>query len=169
MRRCDSIPWSHTRPLRWSDFQGIPDFTSQIGALSHITFKYRLEREKDKIQLTTTTFFQPCSSWVDTTATGGLSLAHEQTHFNIDELVRRMFVRDVSNSGAYNEKELIRNYQHRYFLSMLSRQLMHKMYDIETDFHRNTSQQARWNENVLVMLADLQQYAAVEFEWQFRL
>jgi hypothetical protein len=164
---CDSIPWSDKRPLRWSDFRGAPDSSSRVGALSHITFKYRLEREKDKIQLSTIAFFQPCTSWADTSAADRLSLSHEQTHFDIDELVRRSFVRDVSNSGSYNEKQLIRNYEHEYFLSMLSRQLMHKLYDLETDYHRNALQQVRWNEKVLIMLASLRQYAPISFEWNF--
>ena len=164
---CDSIPWSPTRPLRWTDFRGNPDSSSPIGAVSHIAFKYHLAREKDTLRLTTTTYFRPCDSWADTTIASGLSLPHEQTHFNIDEVVRRSFVKDVLNSGLYNEKQLIRNYQHVYFLSMLSRQLIHKIYDLETDYHRNALQQERWNERVLIMIGDLQQYAALSFNWHF--
>ena len=102
-------------------------------------------------------------SWLS--ADGSLSLVHEQTHFNIDELIRRSFIKDVF-SHPLNEKMLVRHFQHFYFLAMLSRQLMHTFYDIETDYHRNTAQQQLWNEKLLHMLDQLHQYSVTDYEWK---
>jgi hypothetical protein len=161
---CDSINWSSSRPLTWKDFKGAPDTNSRVGALSYISFKYKLEREKKKIRLLTLTYFQPCISWVDSSSTASLSLGHEQTHFNIDELIRRSFVQELL-SIPFEEKRLRRNIQHQYFLASLSRHLMHNSYDLDTDYHRNEMQQKLWNEKLLQLLKEKESCSFTLHEW----
>lgn len=158
---CDSIPWSNTRLLTWSDFKALPDTASSVGALSHNSIKYILETVDNNYHLFALTYFDPCTSWYKP-SDSTLSLEHEQTHFDIDEYIRRSFIKDVLSLNNFS-KYAVPGVSDIYFSSMISRKLLQRTYDLETNFHRNNNQQKLWSSKIIKIVQELDNFAAYNF------
>ena len=158
---CDSIPWSHSKPLSWSDFKALPDSTSSIGALSHSSIKYVVETINDKHYLFSQTYFAPCNSWYKR-GDSLLSLAHEQGHFDLDEYIRRSFNKDVLALEDFS-KFAVPGIQNVYFASMFYRKVMHAVYDNDTNFHRNELEQKLWNTKIRKMVSQMIDYSGYNY------
>lgn len=161
---CDSIIWLEHRPLTWNDFRATPDTNSKIGSLSQNSILYRLKPDKTGLTFYAFTYFEPCRSWfkpLDST----LSLDHEQTHFNIDEYIRRSFVHQVLRLERNESFFLF--VKHEYLLAMVARRMLHYQYDLETDYHRNKNQQVKWDRKIAGFLQQLDSLQAIEYQLEF--
>lgn len=153
---CDSISWSDSTRLTWANFKGVPDTTSNIGALSFISLSYTLENFRNEHQFTVRIYFEPCKSWFKTTDST-LSLQHEQTHFDIDEFIRRKFIDEVlkiENFSRYASPSV----REIYLNILTTRNFMHHRYDAETDYHRNNEQENNWINNITRMIKELENF-----------
>ena len=99
--------WDENRPLKWSDYQGVPgtysdnyvgDRLDTAGAhtVSGITFDYDLQITQDQPCMYTITEFDAnayvnkITSWVKSELTSNMFLLnHEQTHFDVTEVHAR--------------------------------------------------------------------------------
>lgn len=151
---CDSIIWSDTRQLTWSDFRALPETTSAVGALSFISFHYQLVEENDRQYLTVLNYFEPCKSWYKVYDTS-LSLQHEQVHFNIDEYIRRLFIKEVKELKTVS-RFAFPGVRDVYFSAMRYRNFLHRRFDVETDYHRNPVKEEHWHLDISTRISLLE-------------
>jgi hypothetical protein len=96
------IAWSGHRPLRWMDFRGPPDPKAPArhvaATASSLVWTYAYESESDGkhctfriTELHASAVFDPKGSWVKPGHRTPAVLRHEQGHFDITEIHRRMF------------------------------------------------------------------------------
>lgn len=96
------IAWSGHHPLRWTDFRGPPDANAPArhvaATASSLVWTYAYESEFDGkhctfriTELHASAVFDPQGSWVKPGHRTPAVLRHEQGHFDITEIHRRMF------------------------------------------------------------------------------
>lgn len=92
------VYWKEGYRLKWSDFKGKADKTTQMQALTFSSVKVHTESEGSLLKVEVICFFDRNQSWAkDTGMTGApLLLKHEQLHFDITELYARMIRQKVS-------------------------------------------------------------------------
>lgn len=96
----DTIPWQSKQTLSWTDYKGLPDAQSHFTALTHAEIKYKVTVHRSLARFEFVTFFMKKSSWTKTTRDPVL-LEHEQIHFNIAELHKRMMMQ-VLNTREFS-------------------------------------------------------------------
>jgi hypothetical protein len=157
------MPWSATRRLSWSDFQGRPPQTGEEGARTAYGLYYAWSCRGEAFSFHAVAAFHPLRSWVKPIVVGhpgesGRVLRHEQTHFDITEVfARRMRQRfaTLASPCARDDAELRR----------LARELVdaeketQQRYDRETNHGLLTDRQAGWNADVARMLQAVARYA----------
>jgi hypothetical protein len=72
-------------------------------------------------------------------------------------------VKDVLSLKNYS-KYVIPGVRDLYFISTISRKLLHHAYDLETDFHRNSAEQKAWSSKVISMVNQLDAFAATDYD-----
>lgn len=96
------LPWNDNRPLVWADFRGpVPhaaphEHVAMTAAALRWHYAYSLERSGGACAYRITeirieALFDPASSWVKPDHRRNNVLAHEQGHFDLTEVHRRMF------------------------------------------------------------------------------
>ncbi len=142
----DFIKWNKNLPINWSDFKGKVDITSPYSAMSAIGIHYKYNCWSDgivyKMTFEVSSRFDKTKSWSKKYLESGYTLKHEQLHFDIAELVSRIFRREVENktySKDYkNETISIFNKYMQYL------QKLQQKYDEETEHSRNKRKQKEW-------------------------
>jgi hypothetical protein len=158
------IQWDPSRPLQWSDFRAPPQPAGREAALSEVGQISGSGCDGSQFQFGVIAAFIPSESWVRPEVAASqmqsaIALAHEQTHFNISEIISRelrrtlMTVehpcrlsdaeRDALGAAAFDEE---RKTQQRY--------------DDETNHGLNSAAQQQWQEWAAGMLGSLAVYAA---------
>jgi predicted secreted Zn-dependent protease len=94
-----AFPWSADRRLTWSDFVGRPDVTSPAVALTVYHVSIDTPCHAGELRPDVVTRFLPRASWVNlprlTPATSSLVLQHEQSHFDLSEVLVRQSIREL--------------------------------------------------------------------------
>lgn len=159
----NTISWSATRPLKWSDFQGREaehDFYAYTAYT--ITYKMSADGNTGKVETEVRCIFRKGDSWKTPDGKDDPEiLKHEQLHFDIGELYARLIRKDISGylaTHAYSkrtDKDLKDIFQTR--LDECRR--YQRLYDEETDHSTRAVPQTQWNEKVARRLAALSDYA----------
>lgn len=151
----DTIHWSPHYKLKWEDFKGKPDNTSQFGAVSYPGVKYTLSANDDTFYVNVFCFFIKSKSWVRIISTTGLT--HEQGHFDIAELFARR-LRKAFAGYNFNYPTVGKDIDNLFLTYKLERTNLDNLYDKETDFSRNRKMQQYWNEKIAQELKELDQF-----------
>lgn len=153
----NTIPWSATRRLTWSDFKSRPDNNATNAALtsSKIVFNFGYGGEKG-FNYTISCEFDKNGSW------GRIKtdyiLAHEQGHFDIAEIFARKLNKSL-RTYRFNANTVQKEVPNLYQDLMKEETAWQNQYDNETDYSRNHAQQERWLEKIDRELSRLSQYA----------
>ena len=157
----NSILWSETDRLNWSDFKGQPDLNIDAAALTASGLSTDLTAKTTKTSLMEFNViiearFYPDQSWYKKEFANSQVLAHEQLHFDITELHARKLRQRIDNAKlTINIKKEI---------SLLSEtvikelKVMQKEYDRDTNYSRNSENQIRWQKFVSSELYKLSKY-----------
>jgi len=144
-----AFPWSATRPLTWSDFQGTPPTEGSEGAKTSYTLYYAWKCRGESFEFRAVAGFRPRESWVKAVVLNDATqrrtvLGHEQTHFDLAEVharrIRRTFA-DLTRPCARSDSEL----------SALAQRLAQeekaeqRRYDAETNHGLVAARQADWS------------------------
>lgn len=144
-----AFPWSATRPLTWSDFQGSPASEGAEGAKSAYTLYYAWRCRGETFEFRVIAAFRPRQSWVKAIVLNDGTqrrtvLGHEQTHFDLAELhARRMRQVFGDLAGACRRTDAD--------LSALAQRLTQeekaeqRRYDAETNHGLLAAEQAAWS------------------------
>ena len=154
---CDSITWSKTIKLTWNDFKAQPDTTSEYGAISRISIAFKLTQVNDTIDIEVRCFFNPCISWRKTTSNDKVGLLHEQTHFDIAQYFKRLFIKRVLDK-KFTRQNIVRELKETYTTIVTERALADKEYDEQTDYSRNKGEQYQMTEKYKKMIEGLKTY-----------
>tara|TARA_R110002072_G_scaffold194563_2_gene351902 strand:- start:44 stop:640 length:597 start_codon:yes stop_codon:yes gene_type:complete len=159
------IFWHDTVKLTWDDFQATSQKNVKVSALSSIGLPYRYITDGEGVMKV---YIEVCfiknESWSIKEEQNNLLLNHEQLHFDIAELHRRLIVRDVLNTefNKKNYKETLEQIIEKYWIS--DYRTMQDLYDRETNFSRVVKAQIDWNEKITKELQKLEKYTADELE-----
>jgi hypothetical protein len=88
--RTELLEWSKNRKLRRADFKGAETLRTGVGARSMIEIQASWACAEDRLDAKIRAVFDPQkSTWPSGLRSDSLLLEHEQTHFDIGELVAR--------------------------------------------------------------------------------
>ncbi len=157
----NSILWSDTCRLEWSDFKGRPDLYMDAAALTASGLSMDLKAKTTKTSLIefkviVEARFYPDQSWYKKELASSQVLAHEQLHFDITELHARKLRERIDHA------ELTINIKKE--ISLLSKtvnqelKVMQKEYDRDSNYSRNNETQIRWQNFVSAELYKLSKY-----------
>jgi hypothetical protein len=158
----DKIPWREGTKLKWTDFTGPPDHSSEHDAITRYLFDYNYKWDGGgNITVNINCFFEKNRSWrkIEKKLTPEL-LVHEQMHFDIAELfarkMRKAFAEYTAThkSGPNTKAEIS-----KIFHDMNTEtQKYQDLYDAETDHSRIAEKQLEWNRKLPSMLQELAKY-----------
>lgn len=154
----DTIYWSPCYKLKWDDFKGTPDTTSIFAAVSNPIIRYKLSATDDTFNIKVFCFFLKNKSWAKFKNSDTL-LMHEQLHFDIAELFARK-LRKAFAEYKFNYATVGKDIDKLFLLNKQERAKMDTLYDKETDFSRNRTQQLLWNRKIKPELDKLKKYAS---------
>ena len=152
------IDWNETRRLTWDDFKSAPDKNSTNAAMTSTNIKFDFSYNSDRgFEYHITCQFDPNSSW------GRIKtdyiLSHEQGHFDIAEIYARKLykaLKGYSPDPKKANKELNKIYQQL----MKEMDAAQRLYDKETNFSINRTEQAEWLTKIKEDLKNLEAYSA---------
>lgn len=149
----DTIHWHPGYKLAWDDFIGIENRFSDTGAVTDAQIQYFYQCTNGKYSFNVVCYFNKKNSWVRTGYATLDALRHEQGHFDIAAIFARKLQRLLDNSTIGHDKKdaqiAIDNLAQRIFREQNDVQ---KRYDEQTDFHRNSIQQKKWETKIQKML-----------------
>ena len=153
------INWSHDRKLTWEDFKGKPTASkSNMLAVtcSNINFTYKHSKGLITNYEIKSVFIKD-KSW---TITSNLkALAHEQLHFDINELYARK-IRKSFDSLANKNNYLMENYIKVYNTYTVKRNRINRLYD--TEVYGNDIALKQWIKKINNELEELDNYEEIE-------
>jgi hypothetical protein len=152
----DTLRWSSLHKLRWEDFKGQTDTLSGHSAVSDIQLKYSFSNKNSKLTSKIFCFFNKNNSWVKDSSDQGL--IHEQGHFDIGEIFARKFRKQVT-SYQFNSPTI--NHEFKNMANQIKKEetVMDSMYEKQTDYHRDSTNQIKWNRQIANELTLLQEYS----------
>lgn len=142
----EKMPWSDSRTLTWSDFQGIPNAGDDYVASTNsgVSFSYSISFKngvKD-FNFTVESHFYPKLSWYRKGQVNDYILGHEQTHFDISELHARILKKRLSEATFSDaikaEIKVI------YEKTEQERRDMQNRFDVETVHSNNRKNEIQW-------------------------
>jgi hypothetical protein len=152
----DTINWRPDYKLKWEDFCGAPDTSSEYGGLTHAYIEYSLSNSNDSFHTVVYCYFNKKESWIRKNTTSGI-IIHEQGHFNIAEIFARK-LRQAFKVYKFNPQNVNQDSQRIFKEIALDLKRMNEQYDEETDFSRNKKAQSYWNNKIVQELKKLEQF-----------
>lgn len=157
----ETIQWSETKKLSWTDFKGSAETDSDAAAVtaSGITFSYAVRKTDDRItdfEAQVEAHFYPKSSWFIKDRCNDHILAHEQLHFDITELHVRMFRYRLERLEVSQSIKAQLDALHK----AINRELSEMQYQYDTQSHNsiNKEEQAKWSAYVSENLRKFEAY-----------
>ncbi len=165
------LPWRADRPITWDDFWAPPpaDRDPQDAAGIAMVLDYQLEpvvtqegREwRARVaSLVVTAAMERDRSWALADRRTAAGLAHEQRHFDLAELYRRLLeaaLRGLSGTGssAHEATQHLLNQARSVFHEVMDRHsAVQAQYDRETNHGRDPTRQAEWDRRISDWLRD---------------
>lgn len=157
------INYHQRRDLRWADFeprrQAPPGVPSKAVTFSGYT--YTSTWRDGAMHFCVWGWINKSKSWRVEGAETDYLLAHEQGHFDINEINVRRLRRDIS-VYPFTSANLNRAMDSLTKAMQATRQREQELYDEETDHSKNKPKQERWDAHIKQALDTLKDYAATE-------
>ncbi len=172
----NEFPWSPDRPLTWDDFQGTPPEGPLEGAVAEIamalgySWEYTVQLDTQTRKWTvhiqavsTRNVMNRSRSWVIRERATDAHLQHEQKHFDLNEVYRRILQRELEKlvgttleGDTKAEVEERAKRQIEVIFEKVKRKVdeVQAQYDQDTAHGRNIERQREWNERIRWWLAD---------------
>ncbi len=158
----DALPWSATRRLSWTDFQGIAPTRGDTSALTAYSIFHGAACSGKAFEFSAIAAFLPRQSWVKPAVLANptessRTLRHEQTHFDLSEVHARRMRRYFSElyDPCVKTTEELGALAERFVKEEAAAQ---RKYDEETSHGRVTRKQADWDAEVGRLLASLAKF-----------
>jgi hypothetical protein len=152
----DTINWRQDFKLKWDDYQAVPDSTSPYGAISACGITYDCTYAKNIPTCNVFCFFNKKLSWSKYKDNSPF-INHEQGHFDIAELFARKF-RRIIKSYKFNYSIVNSQLDSIFTKIGIEKKRFSELYDLETEFSRNTKKQVLWTKKIRFELNKLKAY-----------
>ncbi|NOG57594.1 MAG: hypothetical protein HND54_07665 [Bacteroidetes bacterium] len=159
------IFWDEWYKLEWSDFQSEESAGKGVAAQSSIGLPYSFISDGEgTLKMYINVCFIKNESWSKEDKQNNVLLQHEQLHFDIAELFRRMIVRELLNAkmDKDNYKEVAEKIINKYW--NVKYRAMQDKYDKETNFSKTIREQINWNKFVKQELINYKDFTFNEIE-----
>lgn len=155
----DTVFYDSAKPLVWSDFRAQPPGKSRYAASIFTSFAYEgssvFKGQFLEVTLTFSVFMVKDMSWRKAEVTNDYSLAHEQLHFDIVQVIVNRFKNYLARADiSIEDYDSQIQYQFIEFYREMNK--LQKSYDDETNHGINTSSQRAWQEKIRKELANTQ-------------
>lgn len=150
----DTIHWRPDCKLRWEDYQGNADTTSEFGAVSSCRISLKTNISQDSLLFNVCCFFEKNKSWKQNGVSSTSLLKHEQGHFDITEYFARKLrweLKKYKPQDATLQEDVKRTFKQIW----IEKEKMDALYDAETAFSTNQQTQALWSEKIRTLLSSL--------------
>ncbi|MBL0883380.1 MAG: hypothetical protein IBJ16_08575 [Chitinophagaceae bacterium] len=152
----DTLVWNAGAELKWSDFKGIPDKRSHYAALTHAEIRYTVTFFKGLARFDFSNIFLKKASWTKNNTNLDL-LQHEQIHFDIAELHKRLFIgllytRDFRNHNFEKEVKLLGDSIN------IARNKMDEQFDQDVLYINDRNRLVKWQTKINKELDRLKSY-----------
>ncbi|MBD99355.1 MAG: hypothetical protein CMO34_05890 [Verrucomicrobia bacterium] len=161
----DRIYWSDWYRLEWTDFQAQPNSDKKVAALSNIALPYSYFSDGEgSMTVNIQVCFLRNESWSKPEQHNNLLLQHEQLHFDIAELHRRIIVKRLLEAKftKKNYKELLKEIVEEVWKKDYRE--MQDKYDDESNYSKVIKQQINWNKFVQQQMRNYADYTFTEIE-----
>ena len=161
----DRIYWSDWYRLEWTDFQAQPNSDKKVAALSNIALPYSYFSDGEgSMTVNIQVCFLKNESWSKPEQHNNLLLQHEQLHFDIAELHRRIIVKRLLEAKftKKNYKELLKEIVEEVWKKDYRE--MQDKYDDESNYSKVIKQQINWNKFVQQQMRNYADYTFTEIE-----
>lgn len=167
------LPWSAHRPITWDDFWGPPpadrDPTAGAGIATVLAFDLTVVTARDPgtgmwqagiASLLVTAAMERDRSWALPERRTAAALAHEQGHFDLAEVYRRILDRELRGlsadgwAAADAEQELRTRAGEAFRRVSAGHSEVQALYDGETDHGRDTARQMAWERWIAAWLRE---------------
>ena len=155
----DRIAWDKNYTLSWSDFNAKADDYSSLDAYTMLGIELEVIGQKeDKVDMGVFGYFEKNKSWVKSKEKTSSLLSHEQRHFDLCEVYRRMMIEKLEAKNPYsfkgfsNEVSVIFNEMFNAYTQEQAR------YDHETHHSQKKEIQMKWDKFIAAELLRLEKY-----------
>ncbi|HYF31736.1 MAG TPA: hypothetical protein VD993_11515 [Chitinophagaceae bacterium] len=152
----DTIAWKPNYKLKWADFKGQADSSSENVAITVANIGYSLSYNSSTYFINVKCVFEKRKSWTKTADSAVLS--HEQGHFDISEIYARK-LRKAFKEYVFNPKTIEADFKMIFNRIRDERRRYNELYDIETNSSRNRTMQVIWENKIAEELKALKAYA----------
>jgi hypothetical protein len=153
----DSIIWSNNYRLKWSDFAGSVDASSNWMAGCAASIYVKGFRDNGLPNFSVSNSFIRGDAWTKDT-TSLIMLRHEQLHFDIAEVYARKIRKAVDSLRRKNVKT-VEAYSMEIQKLLRMRNETDNLYDEQTAHGVNGNAQSNWSQKILKELESLNDYA----------
>jgi hypothetical protein len=153
---CDTIQWKENSKISWADFKGKPDTSTIDAARTSSDFGYTSILFNDTLRIKTYSNLIKCTSWTKSKTL--VLLLHEQIHFDITEMSRRLFFQKLLSTDfkGQNPMQIISEIYQEFVKFRLN---LDDEYDKKTDHSRNIAAQDSWAKDIQNKLTYLKKFS----------
>ncbi|MFK8105033.1 MAG: DUF922 domain-containing protein [Saprospiraceae bacterium] len=158
--RENKIFWNVDQKLKWSDFQARPQAKGHLDAYSTLGMSYAVIHNTETVlEMAVYGYFEKDKSWVKSNEKTDHLLNHEQSHFDLSELYRRILkkrfaaFKDFTYANVNTEMKRIFDEVFEEYDQVQQR------YDRETNHSIVKLKQTQWDEFIKTQIADHQEFA----------
>jgi len=155
----DLIAWSPDYEIKWSDFTAAPKTSSPLDAYTMLGISLEVvSQDNGKVNMGVFGYFEKNKSWVKSGEKTEHLLNHEQKHFDLCEVYRRILVKRLQEGNPYsfdNFNKKVGDIFNKTFKDYTDEQ---EKYDHETHHSQKKEKQALWNKDISKRLTDLEKY-----------
>ena len=148
----EKIEWTEDYNLQWTDFKATTAVGSGFVAStsSGIAYSYKEVNGDKNIKINVFCNFYPQKSWYSKNDATDYILKHEQTHFDISELYKRIFKERIAeNQFSDNMKEEL---EVLFYQTEDDRKAMQHKFDSESNHSKNKEKELEWETYVAQQL-----------------
>jgi len=155
------IGWEESRPLEWTDYEGVPDYEDEFRdavTASALKFITRCHKEDGRLEVIINAEFVKDQSWVKEVARSDYHLNHERSHFDITELFARKFRKFIEDhSYTCEDRDLVQDLIYESLSECMEYQ---NEYDKGTGYSLLKHRQMIWETKIDSQLQELSAYAS---------
>ena len=152
----DTLVWNRGAALKWSDFKGLPDKQSHYAALTHAEIRYTVTMIKGLARFDFANLFLKKASWTKNN-TNLVLLQHEQIHFDIAELHKRLLI-ELLYTRTFKSKYFERDVKLLGDSINAARNKMDEQFDQDVLYSDDKNRLVKWQNKINKELDRLKSY-----------
>ncbi len=152
----DTLVWNRGAALKWSDFKGIPDKESHYAALTYAEIRYTVTMIKGLARFDFANLFLKKASWTKNN-TNLVLLQHEQIHFDIAELHKRLLI-ELLYTRTFKSKYFERDVKLLGDSINAARNKMDEQFDQDVLYSDDKNRLVKWQNKINKELDRLKSY-----------